>query len=144
MARFDARLRRLEESLLPAVTVGAIIDSLSKDELQMVSIEAHRSLLQLAKSKGDKVFARDVQLILKREEAKLPAPPTRAAKLERTRRTKKLVEEINNAKPDPERYLLDSLPRKWMEDIKRDAEEIRFAASFPDILDHNVFRENAI
>jgi hypothetical protein len=134
MARFSSRLTRIEEAVIPRRTASIILESLSKDELQSVNIEIIKAVLKEAKAKRDKAFAADIKLFLKHEEANLPAPDSRAGKLERTRRTKYLLADLEQANDDGLSHLSES-PIAWIRrHFKEQAADIRFAERFPNLL----------
>jgi hypothetical protein len=134
MTRFSSRLARIEEAVIPRRTVSVVLESLSKDELQAVNIENIKSALKEARAKRDKAFAADLKLFLKQEQAKLPAPDSHAAKLERTKRTKRLLADLQQANDDGPSHLSED-PSTWVRrHIKEQAADIRFAQRFPNLL----------
>jgi hypothetical protein len=132
MSRFDYRLKRLEESFLPAATASAIIDALSKDDLSLMILNGHRRQLKQARGEGDKDLAADLKLIVERDAKELPEPSSRAEKLKRTARINRLLDEIMAAKCDYTDG--DALIKQWREHIRKEAEEIRWQKRYPDLL----------
>jgi hypothetical protein len=132
MGRFSSRLSRIEEAVIPRRTASVILEDTKDDDLRALVIRGFYEELNDAKARGDKAFAKDLQLCIKHETGQL-RKLSHAKKIERTKRVKRIARELEQAPED------GRLPENFGETARRhiteQAQELRFAQRFPDSLE---------
>jgi hypothetical protein len=132
MSKFDYRLKSLEKNF-PVPDVGSFLESLTEVELEAIILAMHRFQLAHAKETGDKSLVADLALIIKHDSAELRRLPKED--VPSPKKVKRLLIELMEAKDDGAEFQKrGDIEDDFRQRMKKQAEEIRFAAKFQDLL----------